>query len=75
MPTVILQLETLTCPSCLQKIESGLARQEGIEKSSVLFNSSKVKAKFDPNKISAEEVAQIVSKLGYEVKSIKVKEI
>ncbi|RYL93598.1 cation transporter [Sporolactobacillus sp. Y61] len=74
MKKVILQLEGLTCPSCLQKIESGLAHQEGILKSKVLFNSSKVKTEIDPDKISAKEVAQIVSKLGYEVKSVKEKE-
>jgi Copper chaperone len=74
MTKVILQLEALTCPSCLQKIETGLAHQEGILKSKVLFNSSKVKAEIDPDKISAKAVAQIVSKLGYEVESIKVKE-
>lgn len=74
MSKVILQLEALTCPSCLLKIESALAHQEGIEKSKVLFNSSKVKAEINPSKISAEEVARLVSKLGYEVKAVKVKE-
>lgn len=74
MTKVILQLEALTCPSCLQKIESALAHQDGIEQSKVLFNSSKVKAEINPSKISAEEVARIVSRLGYEVKAVKVKQ-
>ena len=43
MKKVIIQLGTLTCPSCMQKIEQGLSQQTGVEKVKVLFNASKVK--------------------------------
>ncbi|WP_203650273.1 heavy-metal-associated domain-containing protein [Secundilactobacillus yichangensis] len=71
---VILQLDGLTCPSCMTKIESALAHQPGVEKVKVLFNASKAKADFDDSKVSAEELGQVVDKLGYEVKKIKVKD-
>lgn len=70
----ILQLDGLTCPSCMTKIESALANQPGVEKVQVLFNASKAKADFDDSKVSAEELGQVVDKLGYEVKKIKVKD-
>jgi len=35
------QLETLTCPSCVAKIENMLKRMEGINESKILFMSSK----------------------------------
>jgi hypothetical protein len=51
-----------------------LAHQPGVEKVKVLFNASKAKADFDDSKVSAEELGQVVDKLGYEVKKIKVKD-
>ncbi|HRL52519.1 MAG TPA: metal-binding protein, partial [Enterococcus aquimarinus] len=44
MQKATIQLETLSCPSCLQKIENAMKGLNGIDKDSVkvLFNSSKV---------------------------------
>lgn len=67
-----LQLETVTCPSCIRKIESSLSRTEGIYSAKVLFNASKVKAEFDESKISAEELKEKIINLGYQVLSSKV---
>ncbi|MCB5223468.1 copper resistance protein CopZ, partial [Lactiplantibacillus pentosus] len=39
----------------------------------VLFNASKVKANFDPEVTSADDLAQVVTGLGYEVENVKVK--
>ena len=49
MEKAILQLETLSCPSCMQKIEGAVKSVNGVDKDSikVLFNSSKVKTNFD----------------------------
>ena len=53
-----IQLETLTCPSCMQKIDSAVKGLDGVDKDSVkvMFNSSKVKLNFEPEKISVEEI-------------------
>ena len=58
MEKAILQLETLSCPSCMQKIEGALKSVNGIDKDSikVLFNSSKVKINFDSAVTSIEEI-------------------
>lgn len=69
----ILQLDGLTCPSCMTKIEKGLSSQTGVENVKVLFNASKVKADFDDSQTDADALAGVVDKLGYEVKSIKTK--
>ena len=55
MQKATIQLDTLTCPSCGQKIESATKALSGVEKESVkvLFNSSKVKLNFDDEKIGA----------------------
>ena len=75
MKSATIQLETLTCPSCMQKIEGALKSLEGIDKDStkVLFNSSKVKVDFDEDKVSIQEIEGAINKLGYEVIKSRVK--
>ena len=77
MKAITIQLETLTCPSCMQKIESATKALQGVQKESVkvLFNSSKVKLNYDDSAITAEAIAQAITTLGYEVKKSQVKEI
>ena len=75
MQKATIQLETLTCPSCAQKIENATKSLSGVEKESVkvLFNSSKVKFDFDAEKISLEDVEKAITALGYEVIKSPVK--
>lgn len=72
MTKAVFQLDPLTCPSCIKKIESTLNKTEGVESAKVLFNSSKVKANFDEQKIEAEQIEEKITKLGYPVQSKKV---
>ncbi|MEH7222217.1 heavy-metal-associated domain-containing protein [Bacillus sp. JJ1566] len=68
METIKLQLEPLTCPSCIKKIESKVGKMEGVEEARVLFNSSKVKTTFDSGRVTKEQIAETIEKLGYQVK-------
>lgn len=76
MKKAIIQLEPLTCPSCVQKIEGATKSLNGVEKESVnvLFNSSKAKFDFDDEKISIEEIVKAITVLGYDVKKTQVKD-
>jgi len=75
MQKATIQLETLTCPSCIQKIENATKSLNGVEKESVkvMFNSSKLKFDFDDEKLSIEAVENAITALGYEVKKSQVK--
>lgn len=75
MKKATIQLETLTCPSCMQKIENGVKSLAGINKESlkVLFNSSKVKVDYDDEKVSIKDIENTIGKLGYEVIKSQVK--
>ncbi len=75
MQNATIQLETLTCPSCAQKIENATKSMKGVDKESVkvLFNSSKVKFDFDDEALSVEDVEKAITALGYEVKKTQVK--
>ncbi|MDG4477779.1 heavy-metal-associated domain-containing protein [Streptococcus parasuis] len=75
MQKATIQLETLTCPSCMQKIENGVKSLDGVSKESlkVLFNSSKVRVEFDDEKVSIKDIENTIDKLGYEVIKSQVK--
>ena len=65
------QMETISCPSCIMKIEGALKRLDGIEESEVLFNSSRVKVDFDETKLTSDEIKSSIEKIGYKVISEK----
>ena len=75
MKKATIQLETLACPSCVQKIENAVKSLSNVEKESVnvLFNASKVKFNFDDEKISIEEVEKAIAMLSYDVIKSQVK--
>lgn len=75
MKSATIQLETLTCPSCMQKIEGALKGVEGVDGKSinVSFNSSRAKFEFDDEKVSIEEIESQIQKVGYDVIKSKVK--
>lgn len=75
MKSATIQLETLTCPSCMQKIEGALKGLDGVAEDtiSVSFNSSKAKLEFDEEKVSIEDIEGAITKVGYDVLKSKVK--
>lgn len=77
MKQASIQLETLSCPSCLQKIENAVKGLDGVVKDSVkvMFNASKVKTQFDEATLSLEEINQAIEALGYGVLKAKARAI
>ncbi len=69
MKKASIQLETLTCPSCAQKIENAVKATAGADKESVkvLFNASKVKFDYDEGKAKLEDFTRAIEKVGYTV--------
>jgi copper chaperone CopZ len=77
MQKATIQLGTLTCPSCLQKIDKAVKSIDGVEKESVsvMFNSSKVKLNFDEQKVSIDKIENTIISLGYDVLKSQVKAV
>lgn len=75
MQKAMIQLETITCPSCLQKIDKAVKALNGVDRDSVevLFNSSKVKVSFDDTKVSLKDIENAITNIGYEVKKSQLK--
>ncbi|MCM3361683.1 MULTISPECIES: heavy-metal-associated domain-containing protein [Bacillaceae] len=75
MQKAVIQLETLSCPSCMQKIENAVKGLNGVNQDSlkVLFNASKVKVDFDSKTITINDIKKAIEDLGYPVVKSKVK--
>jgi len=75
MKKATIQLETLTCPSCIQKIEGALKKVEGVDNASVniRFNASKTEVNFDEEKVSIDQIEEVIRRMGYPVLSSGVK--
>lgn len=67
--TLRFQLETLTCPSCITRIEGVLNKEPGVEKAKVLFHASKVKIEYDKKIVSADRLAEVIEKVGFPIVS------
>lgn len=72
-----IQLDALTCPSCVIKIDKAVKSLEGVDKDSVnvLFNSSKVKLNFDEEKINLDKINNAIISLGYDVKKSQISDL
>jgi copper chaperone len=77
MKKATIQLGTLTCPSCLLKIENALKSLQGVDKGSisVSFNTSKAKLQFDDSLLAIQGIEKSITDLGYEVKKTQVKDL
>jgi copper chaperone len=75
MKQAIIQLETLTCPSCIKKIETALGRMDGVSGVKVQFHSSKVQVDYDEGTIVASKLQQVLTQLGYPVLRMSEREL
>jgi len=75
MSKATINLETLSCPSCLQKIEAAVKKVEGVDGDSVKvqFNSSRVRLDFDEEVTQIETIEKAIEKMGYSVIKSRVK--
>lgn len=71
MKKTVFYVKSLTCPTCVKKIESAIQRLDGVDTVNVFFNTEKVRVAYDPMKTKAETVAQAIEKLGYPVAKTK----
>jgi copper chaperone CopZ len=67
MNTAQFQLEPLSRPSCIIKIEKTLEKTCRVEEARVLFNSNNVKVEYDEMQVSEEVLQEMIEKLGYPV--------
>lgn len=62
------------CESCKKRIERVLLATPGVEEAQLNLNNKKVKVKFDPSKITAEQIRTVISNTGYDADEVKKNE-
>ncbi len=62
-----LEIEGMTCASCAQAVEKGLANLEGTEGVNVNIATDKASLAYDPDKVSKKDMAEAVERAGYRV--------
>ena len=69
MKAANLQLETLICPSCVQKIENTLKQMDGVEADTIkiMINSSRARFDFNEEVVNLETIEKAINNLGFEV--------
>lgn len=73
MNKTVWKVDTLTCPSCIKRIEKNLKKQKGVSSVEVKFNSSKVDVDYDESRITKDAITKILESLGYPVESTEDK--
>lgn len=71
MQTVQMQLQPLTCPSCVVKIERALKGRPGVEEVEVLFNAGKVRVRFHESQVTTASLVEVLANLGYPVLGVR----
>ena len=61
------QLETLTCPTCVRKIETAVKQMDGVKDVEVLFNASKVKVNFEDSLKDGKDIRKTIERLGFSI--------
>lgn len=65
MTTKTYQLQTLTCPTCVKKIETAVKKMDGVKGVDVSFNASKVKVNFDESLGDGKDIRKTIERLGF----------
>jgi len=70
MSETTLQLEKLTCPSCMQKITNTVNSLAGVENIKILFNTSKAKVFYNKEALSENEIIKRIKEIGYDAEKV-----
>ncbi len=61
----VFTISGMHCVSCAKNIERKLKSKDGVTKASVSYSTGRASVDFDSEKISEQEVAQVINNLGY----------
>ncbi len=59
------------CESCKARIEKALKATDGVIEANLNLDNKKVKVKYNPEKITADQIRTAISKIGYDADNVK----
>ena len=63
-----LRSDELSCPTCVDNIESSLNQTEGVSQAKVHFNTGRIEIENDSETVSKDKLVEIVGQSGYEAR-------
>ena len=71
MKQTIIQVQTLTCPSCVRRIELAVSKLVGVRQVDVKFNASKVVVLYEEENQTSTNIVETIEKMGYPCLSVQ----
>jgi len=65
------RMEQLSCPSCADMIVNVVKKIQGVESAEVRYTTSKLLVQYDDSQVSWDAIQDAVTKLGYEIRSVR----
>ncbi len=62
---VIISIEGMSCMSCVATVKKTLSGRDGVKEVNVSLKDKNATVKFDPKKITPEQLQEAINKLGY----------
>ena len=63
------KVEGMHCEGCADKVKGALAKRDGIISVDVKVADSRVSVQYDAAKLSTEQIAKLISELGYKARA------
>jgi len=70
---ITLNIKGMSCAACSQAVEKALNKKEGVQEANVNLPTEKVYVKYDPFKVTVEDLIETVQNSGYDVNRKKEK--
>ncbi len=62
----VIRIEGMSCMHCVGKVEKGLSEKEGILSAEVDLEKKQATVRYDPQKVSVEEIKKKITEVGYQ---------
>lgn len=61
-----LRSQDLSCPSCVETVETSLTGTEGVTDATVHFNTGRIEVEYDADHLTEDDLVAVVERAGYE---------
>lgn len=68
MQTVLINVEGMTCNSCVQTIEKNISQRDGVQSISVSLAANTAQIRYSPAKVTAEQLQEAIEDMGFDAR-------
>lgn len=66
--TVLINVEGMTCNSCVQTIEKNISQHAGVQSISVSLKANTAQVRYSPGKVTAEQLREAIEDMGFDAR-------